>query len=494
MSTIGYEYLREKLELKGYRIPQFKIETRLLKKGREVIEKVDGREIRHIREKRKNPQDSWEHLVFAITNEGLNIPLLIPFFKEVGKKEVAHFVQGNQSNKVSRIVWFLFEDLMGAKLDLPDEKTSRYAELLNPKKFYTGSPLKSKRHKIVDNRIGHSFLSPIISKADINLNSDDLKERAQFLIDQYSPELISKSVNFLYSKETKKSNEIEREHSDKKRETRFIEILKQASKLEKLGEDDFVKLQNSIVDPRYAVEGYRDYQTYIGETDIYGNEMVHFICPKGSDVRPLMEEFEKLCDDIINDSLVDGIIAATAIAFLFVYLHPMLDGNGRIHRFLIHYTLSKREVTPKDMIFPVSAVIAGNMDKYDRVLEDFSTKIVPLIDYQLDDEGKMTVLDTDTKYLYYGIDLTKAHELLVWALEETLVNDFENELKFMKTFVASKEAIKALVDMPDRKLNNLINIILCNGNKLSAKKRTSMFEELTDEEVVKIENIIVKNL
>ena len=494
MKAIGYEYLREKLELNGHRVPLFKIETRLIERGRELIEIKDGREVRYIREKRKNPQDDWEHLIFALSNEGINFSLLVPFFKEVGKKKTASFVLSNLSSKYNRIVWFLYEDLLGVKLELEDDSTSRYSELINSKKFYTGTSVKSKRHKILDNRIGHSFLSPIISRGDTNLNSDDLKKKAQLLIDQYSPDLISKSVNFLYSKETKKSNEIEREHPDKKREARFIDLLKQASKLEELGEADFVGLQNSIVDSRYAVKAYRDYQTYIGVTDMFGNETVHYICPKGDDVRPLMVEFEKLCNDIINDSSVDGIVAATTIAFLFVYLHPMLDGNGRIHRFLIHYALSKREVTPKNMIFPVSAVIAANMDKYDRVLENFSESLVPLIDYELDKQGEMTVLDADTKHLYYGIDLTKAFEFLVWTLEETLVNDFENELKYMKTFLASKEEIKSLVDMPDRKLNNLINMVLINSNKLSANKRSSLYSELTDDEVTKIEKIISNNL
>ncbi|HIP51694.1 MAG TPA: hypothetical protein EYG94_06355 [Campylobacterales bacterium] len=30
------------------------------------------------------------------------------------------------------------------------------------------------------------------------------------------------------------------------------------------------------------------------------------------------------------------------IAFSFVYIHPLEDGNGRIHRYLIHHVLAER--------------------------------------------------------------------------------------------------------------------------------------------------------
>ena len=63
----------------------------------------------------------------------------------------------------------------------------------------------------------------------------------------------------------------------------------------------------------------------------------------------------------------------------------------------------------------------------------------------------------------------------------------------MKTFLNSKEEIRKVVDIPDRKLNNLINMIISNQGKLSQNKRKAQFSELTVEEIKKIEDIITNN-
>ena len=39
---------------------------------------------------------------------------------------------------------------------------------------------------------------------------------------------------------------------------------------------------------------------------------------------------------------LDPVIAAAILAFGFVYIHPFEDGNGRIHRYLIHHVLAQR--------------------------------------------------------------------------------------------------------------------------------------------------------
>ena len=67
---------------------------------------------------------------------------------------------------------------------------------------------------------------------------------------------------------------------------------------------------------------------------------------------------------------LDAVVAAAILAFGFAYAHPFEDGNGRVHRYLIHHVLSKRNFNPPELAFPVSAAILGRLEDYRRVLED----------------------------------------------------------------------------------------------------------------------------
>ncbi len=66
----------------------------------------------------------------------------------------------------------------------------------------------------------------------------------------------------------------------------------------------------------------------------------------------------------------DVLVKAAAAAFGFVYLHPFMDGNGRLHRFLIHHVLTHSGLLPTGTVVPVSAVILKNIPAYLEVLSD----------------------------------------------------------------------------------------------------------------------------
>lgn len=131
------------------------------------------------------------------------------------------------------------------------------------------------------------------------------------------------------------------------------------------------------------------------------------------------------------------------------------------------------------------------MNKYDAALESFSRLIGSEIDYALNASGEMHIKHP-TLHFYLGIDFTKIVEFFIWSVHQTLENDFIKELNFVRSFELSKNEINIFMDMPDRKLNNLISIIATNKGKLSIKKRKDLFSELTDREVHKIEKIIQK--
>jgi hypothetical protein len=190
----------------------------------------------------------------------------------------------------------------------------------------------------------------------------------------------------------------------------------------------------------------------------------------------------------LDESDFAPVIHAAVIAYGFVFLHPFEDGNGRIHRFLIHNILARHGFTTPGIMFPVSAAMLNNPNEYDQSLEAFSKPVMSLVDYTLEDDGKMTV-NNDTGRLYRYVDLTPQAEALYWFIEKTVDTELVAELEFLANYDDARTAIQEIVDMPDLTIDLFIRLCVQNNGRLSAKKRKSHFEFLTEEEIQAMEKV-----
>ncbi|MCK5854169.1 MAG: Fic family protein, partial [Sulfurovaceae bacterium] len=308
------------------------------------------------------------------------------------------------------------------------------------------------------------------------------------ILTKYPDRLVKRALSYLYTKETKSSFEIEQIKPSSSRVEKFIALLKEAQKDDFCTKEKLLLLQNRIVDARFKDTDYRATQNYVGESITYTQEKIHYISPKPDVLDELMDGLIT-AHQKIKDNPNLAVLHATIIAYGFVYLHPFEDGNGRIHRFLLHNILAHEGFTPKNMIFPLSAVMLKNPNEYEVSLEYFSSKLLSLIDYDLDDNGKMEVLN-DTALWYRTIDMTQQVEALYGFIEKTINEELEQELEFIVRYDTSKRAIQSIVDMPDREIDLFIRFVMQNGGKLSTTKRKKYFEFLSEEEVVLMEKSV----
>jgi Fic family protein len=269
-----------------------------------------------------------------------------------------------------------------------------------------------------------------------------------------------------------------------KRTERFVAALTGAVNFDTSDPQAFIRLQNAIVDPRYAATGWRTVQSFIGETMSDFRENVHFVCPKPGDLGDLMNGWMRMMEKL-RGSKVDPVCAAAAASFGFVFIHPFEDGNGRIHRFLVHQELASSGFTPHQLLFPVSAAMMRDRRHYDEVLESFSQSVSPFIDYNLNQEGSL-IVNNETAHLYRFWDATAFAEYLYDCVAETIRTDLKEEIGFLKVFDAAIRATMDIVDMPDRRASLLVRLIFQNKGRLSQAKRTT-FSELNDDELSAIE-------
>ena len=132
------------------------------------------------------------------------------------------------------------------------------------------------------------------------------------------------------------------------------------------------------------------------------------------------------------------------------------------------------------------------MDLYDQSLEIFSVPLVQLTDYDLDDEGVLTV-NNETKRLYQYIDFTTQAEALLKFINMTVETELVIELDYLKRYDKTKQALQEIVDLPGQKLELLIRSLSGNKGKLGDTRRGKNFDNLTDDEVAQLESSFQEN-
>jgi hypothetical protein len=185
---------------------------------------------------------------------------------------------------------------------------------------------------------------------------------------------------------------------------------------------------------------------------------------------------------------LDPVVAAALLAFGFVYVHPFEDGNGRIHRYLIHHVLAHRGFNPPGVLFPVSAAILDRIDDYRRVLESYSRRLLPVIEWEPTGSGNVRVLN-DTADFYRFFDATPHAEFLYACVRKTIEEDLPHETTFLRKYDRFRAGVTTLLDMPDVKIDLLFRFHQQAEGRLSKRGREQEFAALTDDEVRRIEEL-----
>jgi hypothetical protein len=425
-------------------------------------------------------------LRFALRHEPLDLGVLAGAMRAMPATDLEDWVRAEPTGAFSRRAWFLYETLTRRTLDVDDARSGNYVDALDPSKHVAAEPRRSQRHRVSDNLLGGPGLCPTVRRTarleqQMSLRIDD---EAAALIRSYDSATLARAVHYLYTKETRSSFAIEGESPTAKRSERFVGALKGASAFDPTSKAALVRLQGDIVDPRYAATDWRSYQNFVGQALGDHREEVHFICPRPKDVPDLMAAWMALTQSVTARG-VDPVVAAAVSAFAFIFVHPFEDGNGRIHRFLIHSILAKRGYSPPEVIFPISAAILRDRRAYDAVLEGFSKPLLDLIDWRWSND-RSVVVSGATDHLYRYFDATSFAEYLYDRVADTVRKDLREELGYVAVFDRAFETVREHVDMPDRRVTLFVRLCMQNGGQLAVSKR-KLFAELSNAEIAVLE-------
>ena len=442
-------------------------------------------------DKRYWPGDTFtDHLTFALRHEQIDLLILKRAFQAVPAGEVEAFARSAPPGTAARRAWYLYETLTGRTLSVDDAPKAAAIDLLEPEAYFTGKPRLSKRHRVRDNLLGTGRFCPVIrrTKALADFVQLGLAAKARETVGRTGAHLVARAASFLLLADSLASFEIEGERPPRNRLERWGRAVLQAGR-NRLTLDEIVRLQRVLIeDTRFVRAGLRPDGVFIGQRDHHGDPLPEFIGARPDNLGDLMSALLE-ANDRMRDDGVDPVLKAAATAFGFVYIHPFQDGNGRMHRCLIHHVLAERKFTPPGMVFPVSSVMLDRIDDYRATLQAHSGPLMPFIGWRPTPERNVEVLN-ETHDLYRYFDCTDAAEFLYACVRRTVEQDLPHEIDYLRR---NDEAIRRIMDsveMPDRVAENLVMFIRQNNGRLSKKRRDGELRKLSDDEVSLIEGVV----
>ena len=299
-------------------------------------------------------------------------------------------------------------------------------------------------------------------------------------------DLLARAAAFLLLKDSRASFAIEGERPSTRRVERWGQVIGLAGE-SPLDEEELLRLQSIVIgDARFTRLGWRSEGGFVGMHDRRTGEPIpDHISARWEDVPDLIGgllETERL----LREGGANPLLTAAAIAFGFVFIHPFEDGNGRMHRYLIHHILTSHGFTPKGIVFPVSAVILDRIEEYRRVLEDYSRPRLHLIEWRPTEQGNVSVLN-DTSDLYRFFDATHQAEFLSECVKETVYGMLPGEVAYLERYDRMKRYVDTILDMPDRKIDLLTRSLEQGQGTLSKRAVEKEFSALTASERTRIE-------
>lgn len=439
---------------------------------------------------RHKPEDNlYKQLVFALKYEGLNLLFFKKLFQQLSKEDITALVQIEPTGQYSRRIWFLYEWLMNNKLDISDLAQGNFVNLVNEEMQYASSvSIKSGRHRINNNLPGTVDFCPLIFKTGkldsfIEKNNPDIIKTT---INGFRKDILLRTSSFLLLKDSKASFGIEGETPTQNRAVRWGKAIGQAGS-KPLSKEEFYRLQKIVIDNnRFIKMGYRTEGGFVGEHDrVTGEPIPEHISAKEDDLETLTNGLIKSAH-YLESIAFNPVLAAAKIAFGFVFIHPFVDGNGRIHRYIIHHLLAAMKYSPQGIIFPVSAAILERIVDYKKVLESYSQPLLNFIEWEKTEKNNVKVFN-DTLDFYRYFDATPQAEFLFECVDTTIHQTIPAEVNYLEKYDEMKYWLDKHFQMPDGIVALLIRFLEQNKGSLSKRAREKEFAALNTKEIKNIE-------
>ncbi|MHB8848448.1 MAG: Fic family protein [Burkholderiales bacterium] len=427
------------------------------------------------------------HIEFALRHEGVNLEVIDAAFEHIAAEDLVKRFEAAPNAEYIRRACFLWEWLANKPLSTLAQPTGRYVDMFPATEYVTAiEPRRASKFRVRDNALGTSDFCPTVLRASIPQNpgmAELLAEVGYILEAVTDREMYVRAVQYLYLSETRGNYAIERETPSAGKLDRFVQLLRKPGEPATVNEGWLVGLQNTVVRDVYSQEAsYRGQQNWLEDS----TGRITFFPPAPADLRGIMAGWEAFVNDTTRCQNV--LVKAACAAFGFVYLHPFMDGNGRLHRFLIHHALARSGLLAKEAILPVSAVILKHIPEYYAVLTAFSRPVTALWDYKRGGNDPMIVRSPGSRaYRFFEADreVLFLYNMIRLAVKEEL----PREIAWLQGYDQAFMTLERELDLPQKDLAGLIRMAYSNQGTLSLNRR-KQYAHLPESVLTRIETVV----
>ena len=427
------------------------------------------------------------HLTFHLKHEIPHLEMLSRLFERIDTTELLAWIHDEPSGQYARKTGFLYEWLTGHQLQVQAPIAGPYVDVLDDRKLVAASPDQSvpnRRWRVRDNLPGSPVFCPMVRKTDEleKAQGVDLPGLLNELALEFGEDVLMRSAIWMTLRESKSSFAIEGESDQSDRIQRFADVLarRTGEGALPLNNEKLAQLQSEILGKRTTLQkfGIRQSPVFVGEVVRY-QEVVHYVAPPADDMLAMLDGLDVFWERTQGQSAV---MRSAVLAFGFVYIHPLADGNGRVHRFLVNDVLRRDGVVKEPMILPVSSLITSDSAErraYDRILDTISRPLMGALAGTYEFAAVQTtypdgirsnfVFNAEAKArpVWRYLDLTRHVIYLADVLVRTIREDMREESRYMQRHAQARAAIKDIVEMPDMQIDRIIRSLDANQGKLS---------------------------
>ncbi|MDR7149819.1 hypothetical protein J2W49_001774 [Hydrogenophaga palleronii] len=434
------------------------------------------------------PATILDHVLFALKHEQINLHLLALALKRVPSSDMEASFAATPNGVYIRTACCLWEMVTGKSLATNGATiTAPYQEVFDPVQFFVGESRKSAKWRVDFNGLGDISFCPIVRKTPgiQQLLAEDVLKQARAFAENTNTEMLDRALGWAYMSETEGSFAIEGEVPTQDKARAFTQLLQHASDPKALTEELLCELQRmSITNPFDKAWEFRSEQNRLQKG--VGAAGVRYVPPRPEMVVPLMTPLMALANRPPKG--LDPLVHAAIISFGFVYIHPFMDGNGRLSRFLVHHCLGQSNALPTAFVLPVSVALRRHEDAYLEALHAFSKPARELCHVTWGGDANYAfdwLPEADEAFRF--MDLTACVEFTMRMAQVALQKDLLGEAQWLGDFDLVYAQIKARFDIRDNDLSHLVAAAFHNGGVVSKNIRKKYIHRVPVETLDAIE-------